>query len=212
MVTATAFREAYSAGKMTALSYAQACLQEIERSDGQIQAWEHLMPDAVRQMAEQADADPAADNMKPLRGVPVGIKDIIDTCDAPCKWGLAELAGRQPAADATLVTRLRRAGAIIFGKTVTTEFAYLEKSRTRNPHDHSFSPGGSSSGSAAAVAAGHIPLAVGTQTGGSVIRPASYCQVHALKPTHTAIDKQGVLQTSQTVSYTHLTLPTIRLV
>ena len=87
MVTATAFREAYSAGKMTALSYAQACLQEIERSDGQIQAWEHLMPDAVRQMAEQADADPAADNMKPLRGVPVGIKDIIDTCDAPCKWG-----------------------------------------------------------------------------------------------------------------------------
>ena len=100
MVTATAFREAYSAGKMTALSYAQACLQEIERSDGQIQAWEHLVPDAVRQMAEQADADPAADNMKPLRGVPVGIKDIIDTCDAPCKWGVAELAGRQPEADA----------------------------------------------------------------------------------------------------------------
>ena len=87
------------------------------------------------------------------------------------KWGLAELAGRQPAADATLVTSLRRAGAIIFGKTVTTEFAYLEKSRTRNPHDHSFSPGGSSSGSAAAVAAGHIPLAVGTQTGGSVTAP-----------------------------------------
>ena len=199
MVTATAFREAYSAGKMTALSYAQACLQEIERSDGQIQAWEHLVPDAVRQMAEKADVGPAADNMKPMRGVPVGIKDIIDTCDAPCKWGLAELAGRQPEADATLVTSLRRAGAIIFGKTVTTEFAYLEKSRTRNPHDHSFSPGGSSSGSAAAVAAGHIPLAVGTQTGGSVIRPASYCQVHALKPTHTAIDKQGVLQTSQTL-------------
>ena len=127
MVTATAFKEAYSAGKMTALSYAQACLQEIERSDGQIQAWEHLVPDAVRQMAEQADADPAADNMKPLRGVPVGIKDIIDTCDAPCKWGLAELAGRQPEADATLVTSLRRAGAIIFGKTVTTEFATLRK-------------------------------------------------------------------------------------
>ena len=116
MVTATAFREAYSAGKMTALSYAQACLQEIERSDGQIQAWEHLVPDAVRQMAEQADAGLAVDNMKPLRGVPVGIKDIIDTCDAPCKWGLAELAGRQPAADATLVKSLRRAGAIILVK------------------------------------------------------------------------------------------------
>ena len=85
------------------------------------------------------------------------------------------------------------------GKTVTTEFAYLEKSRTRNPHQLAFSPGGSSSGSAAAVAAGHIPLAVGTQTGGSVIRPASYCQVHAFKPTNTAIDKTGVLQTSETL-------------
>ena len=104
MVTATAFREAYSAGKMTALSYAQACLQEIERSDGQIQAWEHLVPDAVRQMAEQADSASGADDMKLLRGEPVRIKDIIDTCDAPCKWGLAELPGRQPAADATLVT------------------------------------------------------------------------------------------------------------
>ncbi len=199
MFTATAFSEAYSAGKMTALSYVQACLQEIERSDGQIQAWEHIVPDAVCRMAEQADADQAADKIQPLRGVPVGIKDIIDTSDAPCACGSFALAGRQPEADATLVTSLRRAGAIIFGKTVTTEFAYLEKSRTRNPHDHRFSPGGSSSGSAAAVAAGHIPLAVGTQTGGSVIRPASYCQVHALKPTHTAIDKEGVLQTSQTL-------------
>ena len=199
MVTATDFREACSAGSMTALSYAQTCLQEIELSDGQIQAWEHLVPDAVRQMAEQADAVQAADNMQLLRGVPVGIKDIIDTSDAPCACGSVALAGRRPGADATLVTTLRRAGAVIFGKTVTTEFAYLEKSRTRNPHHHSFSPGGSSSGSAAAVAAGHIPLAVGTQTGGSVIRPASYCQVHALKPTHTAIDKQGVLQTSQTL-------------
>ena len=199
MVTATDFREACSVGSMTALSYAQTCLQEIEQSDGQIQAWEHIVPDAVLRMAEQADAGQIADNMQPLRGVPVGIKDIIDTSDAPCACGSVALAGRQPEADATLVTILRRAGAVIFGKTVTTEFAYLEKSRTRNPHDHSFSPGGSSSGSAAAVAAGHIPLAVGTQTGGSVIRPASYCQVHALKPTHTAIDKQGVLQTSQTL-------------
>ncbi len=199
MVTATDFREAHSAGSMTALSYAKACLQEIERSEGQIRAWEQLVPDAVRQMAEQADSGRAAANMQPLLGVPVGIKDIIDTTDAPCACGSAALAGRQPEADATLVTILRRAGAVIFGKTVTTEFAYLEKSRTRNPINHSFSPGGSSSGSAAAVAAGHIPLAVGTQTGGSVIRPASYCEVHALKPTHTAIDKKGVLQTSQTL-------------
>ena len=199
MVTATDFREAFKAGRMTALSYAQNCLQEIERSDGQIQAWEHVVPASVLQMAEQADVSQAAENMQPLRGVPVGIKDIIDTSDAPCACGSAALLGRRPEADAALVKSLRRAGAVIFGKTVTTEFAYLEKSRTRNPHDHSFSPGGSSSGSAAAVAAGHVPLAVGTQTGGSVIRPASYCQVHALKPTHTAIDKQGVLQTSQTL-------------
>lgn len=199
MVTATAFLKAYSAGRMTALSYVQACLLEIERTDSRIQAWEHVVPDVVRKMAEQVDSCQGADKALPLRGVPVGIKDIIDTTDAPCECGSAALSGRQPAADAALVSSLRRAGAIIFGKTVTTEFAYLEKSRTLNPHHHSFSPGGSSSGSAAAVAAGQIPLAVGTQTGGSVIRPASYCQVHALKPTHTSIDKQGVLQTSQTL-------------
>ena len=194
MMSAVTFLKACSQGSMTAPRYAEACLAEIDKTDSQICAWQHLDPARVRTAAEQAQADTASD--LPLRGVPVGIKDIIDTFDAPCEYGAAACAGRRPGADAELVTVLRRAGAVIMGKTVTTEFAYLEKSRTRNPHHLAFSPGGSSSGSAAAVAAGHIPLAIGTQTGGSVIRPASYCQVYAFKPTYNAISRTGILQTS----------------
>ena len=162
---------------MTATAYADSCLTTI---DGQPAVQYGSGPGPT---VEQAA-------FRLMRGVPVGIKDIIDTSDAPCAYGSAVFAGRHPEADADLITRLRQAGANIIGKTVTTEFAYLEKSRTRNPHKLAFSPGGSSSGSAAAVAAGHIPLAVGTQTGGSVIRPASYCQVHAFKPTIQRLTKQ----------------------
>ena len=196
MMRAVEFLKACTAGTMTATAYADSCLAEIDKTDSQILAWQYLDRDQVRQEADQADK---AFSGLPLCGVPVAIKDIIDTSDAPCEYGSAAFAGRRPEADAELITTLRQAGAVIIGKTVTTEFAYLEKSRTRNPHNLAFSPGGSSSGSAAAVAAGHIPLAVGTQTGGSVIRPASYCQVHAFKPTHTAISKTGVLQTSETL-------------
>ena len=196
MMSAVTFLQACADGTMTAAKYAETCLAEIDRTDSRILAWQHLDTARIRRDAEQADNAPAD---APLRGVPVGIKDIIDTSDAPCEYGSAVYAGRCPAADASLISALQQAGAVIMGKTVTTEFAYLEKSRTRNPHQLAFSPGGSSSGSAAAVAAGHVPLAVGTQTGGSVIRPASYCQVHAFKPTHTAIDKTGVLQTSETL-------------
>ena len=198
MLTATGFLTACAQAGLTASSYAEDCLAEITSSEAGIKAWQHLDEEQVRTAAQKADtADEAISG--PLRGVPVGIKDIIDVEAMPCERGSAVFAGRQPEADAGLVTSLRNAGAVIFGKTVTTEFAYLEKSRTCNPHNLAFSPGGSSSGSAAAVAAGHIPLAVGTQTGGSVIRPASYCQVYAFKPTHTAINKTGVLQTSATL-------------
>ena len=196
MMCAVDFLKACADGTMTATAYADSCLAEIDRTDSQILAWQYLDPAQVRTAAEQADTASAG---LALRGVPVGIKDIIDTSDAPCAYGSAVFTGRHPETDADLITALRQAGANIIGKTVTTEFAYLEKSRTRNPHNLAFSPGGSSSGSAAAVAAGHIPLAVGTQTGGSVIRPASYCQVHAFKPTHSAISKTGVLQTSETL-------------
>ena len=196
MISAVDFLKACSDGSLTAADYAESCLAEIDRTDSQILAWQHLDTDQIRTDAAQADTASAD---LALRGVPVGIKDIIDTSDAPCEYGSAACTGRRPDADAELVTLLRQAGAVIMGKTVTTEFAYLEKSRTRNPHNPAFSPGGSSSGSAAAVAADHVPLAIGTQTGGSVIRPASYCQVHAFKPTNTAIDKTGVLQTSETL-------------
>ena len=197
MLTAVAFLSACAEGRITIPDYIDTCLAEIDRTDTAIKAWEYLDADDVRLQAA-VQAEPAAAGL-PLRGVPVGIKDIIDSFDAPCAYGSAVYTGRRPEADAELVTRLRRAGAVIMGKTVTTEFAYLQKSRTCNPHKLAFSPGGSSSGSAAAVAAGHVPLAIGTQTGGSVIRPASYCQVHAFKPTHTVISKTGVLQTSATL-------------
>ena len=119
----------------------------------------------------------------PLHGVPVGIKDIIDTGDMPTEDGTVLHAGRTPAHDAAVVAMLRAAGAVIMGKTVTTELATYAPGKTRNPHNPEHTPGGSSSGSAAAVAAGMVPLAVGTQTNGSVIRPAAFCGVYGFKPT-----------------------------
>ena len=134
-----------------------------------------------------------------LHGIPVGIKDIVDTADMPTEYGSPIHAGHRPAADATLVAKLREAGAVIMGKTVTTEFAFMSPGKTTNPHNTAHTPGGSSSGSAAAVAAGHVPLAVGSQTAGSVIRPASFCGIFGLKPSHGMISRNGVLRTSETL-------------
>ena len=120
----------------------------------------------------------------PLHGVPIGIKDIIDTGDMPTENGSPLHAGRTPSRDAAVVTLLRAAGAVIMGKTVTTEFACGASGKTRNPHDAAYSPGGSSSGSAAAVADFQVPVAFGTQTAGSVIRPAAYCGIVGYKPTY----------------------------
>ena len=133
----------------------------------------------------------------PLHGVPVGVKDIFDTQDLPTEDGTILHAGRQPIKDATVISNLRKAGAIIMGKTVTTELAVYSPGKTRNPHDLSRTPGGSSSGSAAAVAAGMVPLAIGTQTNGSVIRPASFCGVYGYKPTFGLISRHLVLQQSR---------------
>ncbi|MBR0937758.1 amidase [Bradyrhizobium jicamae] len=133
-----------------------------------------------------------AQDSGPLRGIAVGIKDIIDTADFPTEMGAAIYRGHQPRADAPVVMALRNAGATIIGKTTTTAFAANDPTATRNPHNHSHTPGGSSSGSAAAVAAGMIPLALGTQTGGSVIRPASFCGVAAIKPSYRLLPTVGV--------------------
>jgi Asp-tRNA(Asn)/Glu-tRNA(Gln) amidotransferase A subunit family amidase len=127
-----------------------------------------------------------------LRGLPVGVKDIFDTVDFPTEFGTPIYKGNQPRADAALVALIRRAGGIVLGKMVTTEFAFLNPSKTHNPHDVSRSPGGSSAGSAASVAAGMLPIAVGTQTGGSVIRPASYCGVAAVKPSYRLLPTAGI--------------------
>lgn len=135
----------------------------------------------------------------PLRGIAVGIKDIIDTADLPTELGSPIYAGWRPKADAPVVMALKRAGATVIGKTTTTPFAFLDPTATRNPHDTRHTPGGSSAGSAAAVGAGMIPLAVGTQTGGSVIRPASYCGVAALKPSFRALPSVGVKCSSWTL-------------
>jgi Asp-tRNA(Asn)/Glu-tRNA(Gln) amidotransferase A subunit family amidase len=180
------------------LTPAQICaehLENIARTDSDIDAWVWHDPTAALSQAGRIDAG------LPLSGVTVGLKDIIDSNDMPCCLGSALFAGRQPRIDAVLVQKLRAAGALIMGKTRTTEFAYLQRCETRNPHDSRFSPGGSSSGSAAAVGAGHVTLAIGSQTGGSVIRPAAYCGVYGFKPSFEAISRTGVLQTSQTLDH-----------
>ena len=172
-------------------------LARIAEIDETIEAWAFLDPDHARAQAKQADmARRAGRPVGPLHGVPVGVKDIIDTAGMPTENGTVLDAGRRPSKDAAVVVKLRAAGAVILGKTVTTELAYYAPNKTKNPHDPSRTPGGSSSGSAAAVAAGMAPVAVGTQTNGSVIRPASFCGTVGYKPTWGLIPRTGVLAQS----------------
>ena len=138
------------------------------------------------------DENARAQNAGPLRGIAVGIKDIIDTADFPTEMGSPIYRGFRPRADAPVVAALKRAGATVVGKTTTTAFAANDPTATFNPHNHAHTPGGSSSGSAAAVGAGMIPLALGTQTGGSVIRPASFCGAAAIKPSYRLLPTVGV--------------------
>jgi len=185
-------------GVISSVELVKACLQRIEDTDGEIKAWVHL--DAENAIAQAQALDEIRFKglpLGPLHGVPVGIKDIFDTFDMPTQLGSKIHQGRQPERDAAVIERLREAGAIILGKTVTTEFAYSHPTLTTKPHNPLYSPGGSSSGSAAAVAAGHLPLAIGSQTGGSTIRPASFCGIYGFKPTRGVISRRGVLQTSR---------------
>jgi Asp-tRNA(Asn)/Glu-tRNA(Gln) amidotransferase A subunit family amidase len=189
---------AIRAGQITASAYTAALLSRIEARESEVQAWQHLDPQQARDQAARLDAN---DDLKslPLAGAAVGVKDIIDTADMPTENGTELDAGRRPSADATVVRLLREAGAVIMGKTVTTELAYMQPARTRNPLNLEHSPGGSSSGSAAAVAAGMVPIALGTQTNGSVIRPASFCGLYALKPTNGLFPTDGVLEIAATL-------------
>lgn len=196
-LTAADALAAFASGRLTSVALVQSCLDRIKETDGEIKAWAFLDADAA--LAQAAECDrirKAGMAVGPLHGLPVGLKDIIDTAKMPTQRGTPIFANRQTDKVARLVEHLREAGAVIMGKTVTTELAFVHANETRNPHNTDHSPGGSSSGSAAAVAAQHVPLAIGTQTNGSVIRPASFCGVFGFKPTRGVISRDGLLQTS----------------
>jgi Asp-tRNA(Asn)/Glu-tRNA(Gln) amidotransferase A subunit family amidase len=183
-------------GRLTSEALVAAYLKRIEETDGQIKAWAWLDPAWAMAQAQEADRiRRAGRGTGPLHGVPVGLKDIIDTKVGPTQYGSQAFAGRNADRDARLVENLINAGAVIMGKTVTCELAFLKPADTTNPHSPAHTPGGSSAGSAAAVAARHVPLAVGSQTGGSVIRPASFCGTFGFKPTRGLISRSGVLST-----------------
>lgn len=189
-------------GRLTSVELVRDCLARIDAVDGDVQAWAFLDRELALRQAEAADhhrmlGKPAG----PLHGVPIGIKDIFDTDDMPTEFGSPIWAGRTPRRDAVAVSRLRADGAIVLGKTVTTEYAYFHPGKTRNPHNADRTPGGSSSGSAAAVAAFMVPGAIGSQTNGSVIRPASFCGVVGFKPTHGLIPRSGALLLSRALDH-----------
>lgn len=189
-------------GRISATELVADCLARIDEVDGNIQAWKFLDRDHAMRQAEAADFHRKQGKaLGPLHGVPIGIKDIFDTGDMPTAFGSPFWAGRTPRRDSAAVARLRAAGAVIMGKTVTTEYAFRTPGKTANPHDPTRTPGGSSSGSAAAVAAYMIPGAIGSQTSGSVIRPAAFCGVVGFKPTHGLISRGGALMLSRTLDH-----------
>jgi Asp-tRNA(Asn)/Glu-tRNA(Gln) amidotransferase A subunit family amidase len=189
-------------GAISSEQLVEACLARVRQVDANVQAWAFLDPEhALAQARALDERRKEGASLGPLHGVPVGIKDIFDTADMPTEDGTVLHAGRTPATDAAAVARLRAAGAVIMGKTVTTELATYAPGKTRNPHNAEHTPGGSSSGSAAAVACGMVPLALGSQTNGSVIRPAAYCGVYGFKPTHGLISRHGVLKLSRALDH-----------
>jgi Asp-tRNA(Asn)/Glu-tRNA(Gln) amidotransferase A subunit family amidase len=180
------------AGTLAVEDLARSCLDRIEQRERDIRAWRYLDPELILRQARVLDA---ASERGPLHGLPIGIKDVLHTLDMPTTHNSPIYADAKPTFDAACVAVLRSAGALIFGKTDTVEMAAAgRRAATRNPHDVARTPGGSSSGSAAAVADLHVPLAIGTQTGGSIIRPASFCGVYALKPTWGLVSTEGAKQ------------------
>jgi aspartyl-tRNA(Asn)/glutamyl-tRNA(Gln) amidotransferase subunit A len=185
-------------GELSAVDLVQACLRRIERFEPRLRAWVLVDAEGAVRQARGLDEETKRGKMRgPLHGIPIGIKDIIDVAGFPTRAGSPLLADAPPAErDAALVARLRAAGAVILGKTVTTEFAGFDPSPTFNPWNLDRTPGGSSSGSAAAVAAGMCVAAIGSQTGGSITRPASFCGVAGFKPTHGRVSCAGVVPIS----------------
>jgi Asp-tRNA(Asn)/Glu-tRNA(Gln) amidotransferase A subunit family amidase len=195
-LAATTAAEAMHRGALKPLDLVEACLERIAASDDRVRAWQLVDAGGAR-AAARGSTSPHG----PLHGLPVGVKDIFDTAGLTTTYGSPIYAGHVPSRDAAVVARLRAAGALVLGKTVSTEFAMFHPGPTANPHALDHTPGGSSSGSAAAVAAGMVPLALGTQTAGSVIRPAAYCGVVGYKPTFGWVSRAGCLPVSETLDH-----------
>ena len=183
-------------GELTSVALTSECLERIAERDEQLRAWAFVNRDYALAQARALDRGA---RRGPLHGIPFGIKDAIDTAELPSEYNSPIYRGHRPKADAACVIALKSAGAVIIGKTVTTEFANNHPPLTRNPHNPAHTPGGSSSGSAAAVADFMVPAALGTQTGGSVIRPAAYCGVAALKPSFGSINRAGLKMVAESL-------------
>ena len=195
-LTASEIVRAVASGEATCEAVVRACLERIDARETDIHAWASVDPELALARARELDRGPPRG---PLHGVPIGVKDIIDTADLPTEMGSPIYRGHRPATDAACVGLTRAAGAVILGKTVTCEFAGMTPGPTANPHNLAHTPGGSSSGSGAAVADFMVPVAFGTQTGGSVIRPAAYCGVFGFKPTFGAFNRRGVYPAAESL-------------
>ena len=189
----TQAREAFADGRDTPRALLERCLERIAARDGEVKAFVHLNTDGARSAADAATKRYRAGQAQSLiDGMPVAIKDVLETADMPTGFGSPIYEGWRGGRDSPCALALRQAGAVLVGKVVTTEFAATEPGPTRNPHDLKRTPGGSSSGSAAAVADGMVPVAIGTQVIGSVLRPASFCGVYRFKPTLGALNRYGM--------------------
>lgn len=187
-LTALEALRSVATGRRSVSEVLGAALERVAETEGELGAWRSIDEAAVRARAKLLDTEPSG----ALRGVLVGVKDVIDTADAPTGYGSPLFAEHQPSADADAVACLRAAGAIVLGKTESTELAMFQPAGTRNPYDVARTPGGSSSGSAAAVASGTVPVALGTQTAGSVVRPAAYCGIYGFKPSRGWTSTAGI--------------------
>jgi Asp-tRNA(Asn)/Glu-tRNA(Gln) amidotransferase A subunit family amidase len=191
--------DALSSGALSCTALTQSLLDRIDATDANVQAWAWLDREHALAAARVLDARRSSGGRSRLEGVPIGVKDIVATAGMPTQMGSPIYAGAIPAHDAECVARLDRAGGMVLGKTVTTEFAFMQPGKTRNPWNAACTPGGSSSGSAAAVALGQVPAAIGTQTNGSVIRPAAYCGIVGFKPGKDLLPFAGVHHFSPTL-------------
>ncbi|MBI4206621.1 MAG: amidase [Betaproteobacteria bacterium] len=180
---------AIAAGKLTSEALVAACLDRISEREDEVRAWAYIDAELALKQARQRDRETPRSR---LHGIPVGVKDVIDTCDIPTEYGSPIYRGHRPACDAACVAQVRELGGVILGKTVSTEFATRHPNKTRNPHNPGHTPGGSSSGSAASVADCMVPIAFGTQTSSSIIRPAAFCGVIGYKPTYNLINRAGL--------------------